>query len=118
MPILWAFVICVVFLMSGCVTTLDPTQANIRTTYVGIVNVESGSGSSSYAAPALSMSTTTIGARIQNGFGFGVFHETQIHVPMDCRLVLLVRTDWQLQVAIDLLSTMREPPCVTVDHSL
>jgi hypothetical protein len=103
---------------TACVTTPQPEVGREATTYVGIVRVDTAAMTSGALHPIVSISTTTIGARVQSGLGLGVFHERQIYVPLDCRFVVFVRTSAQLQNALDRLSLLTEDACVSLDRSL
>ncbi len=57
----------------------------------------------------------TIGLRIANGIGVGYMHDYRLAVPLDCRLVVLVRNQQQLDHTLKILSkTMKEDLCVSI----
>jgi hypothetical protein len=51
---------------------------------------------------------TTFGLRIANGIGFGYFHERNDYIPPDCRVVIRVADDVQLNEVVRILSTYKE----------
>jgi hypothetical protein len=57
---------------------------------------------------------TSIGLRVGNGIGIGYEHEARVYVPLDCRLVVLVRSELQLDRAVSQLnaSGIKEGLCV------
>jgi hypothetical protein len=57
---------------------------------------------------------TSIGLRVGNGIGIGYEHEARVYVPLDCRLVVLVRSELQLDRAVNQLnaSGIKEGLCV------
>lgn len=57
----------------------------------------------------------TYGIRIENGIGIGYLETERIVVPLDCRLVAIVRTQAQMDHLVAILSeTDLEDLCVTV----
>lgn len=51
--------------------------------------------------PVYVSDVTVVGLRMANGIGVGYSRDRQIVVPLDCRLVLLVATQAQLDAAVD-----------------
>lgn len=103
---------------TACVTTVIVPAGNLSETYFGVVRVEAASTTHNTPAPVVSITTTSIGARFQQGFGVGAFHVRELSIPMDCRVVVLVRTAEQLRYAADRLSPTLENVCISLDRSL
>jgi hypothetical protein len=103
--------------LAACVTTITAPPGGIAATYLGVVRIETTTDPiKSAAAPVVSIDTTAVGARIQRGLGFGFFNAREIYVPMDCRVVFLVRTTDQLYDALRRLGSVKESVCVSVDR--
>ncbi len=58
---------------------------------------------------------TSVGLRVRDGVGLGYAREQRVYVPLDCRLVVLVRNQAQLDRAIDQLQSTfgRDGLCVS-----
>lgn len=51
---------------------------------------------------------SALGLQVRNGVGLGYFHDKRVAVPLDCRLVVLVRTQEQLDHAVFILNRMQK----------
>ena len=49
---------------------------------------------------------TSVGLQVRDGVGVGYFRDNRIVVPLDCRLVVLVKNQGQLDNAVDSLKAM------------
>ena len=59
-----------------------------------------------------SLAVKTLGVRLENGVGVGYFDEKRLFVPLDCRLVIIVANQEQLDGAVKLLEdAKREGVC-------
>lgn len=72
--------------------------------YFGYVKVVVPQGYSS-EGQIHSVDVTSIGLQVRDGVGVGYFRDNRITVPLDCRLVVLVRNQEQLDKTIDFLKT-------------
>ena len=104
-------------LLSGCTTlSVDgPAGAGGRRTYVGLVTVEMPLDSrNTLAVPQVrQIDFTTIGLRIEHGVSLGYLKDRVLNVPMDCRLVVFVRSPMELDHAERVLRALsKEEPCV------
>lgn len=70
--------------------------------------------------PVHTSETTVLGLRVGDGMGLGYVRDRQVHVPLDCRLVVLVANQAQLDQAVARLSVLDGLPgaCAAVDLSL
>lgn len=99
------FIVC---LLSGC--TFHEGKTTHHVGYVKIVEVE---GSADGVA---SKSVRTIGVRVGSGIGVGYFDEKRVAVPLDCRLVIIVQTQVQLDEALRRLEGLkRRELCVAIE---
>ena len=57
---------------------------------------------------------TTVGLRIDKGIGLGYLHDYRLAVPLDCRIVVIVKNQNQLDHAVKMLSKMEDNLCVAV----
>jgi hypothetical protein len=101
-------------LLTGCVT-IDP-DGTLTRHYFGYVKVivplaYDPSGTTR------AVETTTIGVRVENGVMVGYVHDKLISVPLDCRLVVMVRNNRQLDEAVDKLAkASRGDVCAVVNR--
>lgn len=64
------------------------------------------------------LGTETFGIRIENGLAIGYLESSRIVVPLDCRLVAIVRTREQFGHLVDTFKGLgRDQLCVTVSPS-
>ena len=60
----------------------------------------------------------TWGIRIQKGVGIGYISERNEYIPLDCRLVIRVTNENQMEKVLNLLTKLeKEGLCVTVDKN-
>jgi len=58
---------------------------------------------------------TSVGIQVRDGVGVGYFRDQRLAVPLDCRVVVLVRTQAQLDHTVAMLNrTTREGLCATI----
>jgi len=50
---------------------------------------------------------SSIGLQVRDGVGVGYYRESRVTVPLDCRLVVLLRTQEQLDRAMEILKPMK-----------
>ncbi|NWG87093.1 MAG: hypothetical protein HXY26_06205 [Hydrogenophilaceae bacterium] len=92
-------------LLGGC-TVVDTSKPTGDASYhFGLVKVVSGSPGEQTKVE--SNSVQTLGIRVQDGFALGYFDEKRLKVPLDCRLVMIVRTEKQMQQAKEILQTLK-----------
>ncbi len=95
----------------GC-TTIQPDGTRMQH-YFGYVRVMMPPSHPAETVQATDV--TMVGLRIVNGIGVGYLHDYRLAVPLDCRLVVLVQNQQQLDHAIqNLTKTMKENLCVSV----
>ena len=64
------------------------------------------------------LGTETLGIRVENGVAVGYLESSRIVVPLDCRLVAIVRTREQFEHLVDTFKSLgRDQLCVTVSPS-
>ncbi len=101
--------------VAGCapIATVN-ADGTIAHHYIGYVKViVPPSVASSESVHALDVSS--IGLQVRDGVGVGYFRDSRVAVPLDCRLVVLVRTQEQLERAIEILKPMKgDGLCATV----
>lgn len=106
-------------LLSGCVSsgTVQPDGTLVRK-YFGYVRVEVPQAEAS--SPVYTSKVTTIGIRVDNGVGVGFIEDSQVVVPLDCRLVVLVANQAQLDQAINQMSLFKNMPgvCTAVSPTI
>jgi hypothetical protein len=101
-----ALLIC---LLSGC--SVDRGNATHHFGYVRIVDASDD-------RVVASKSVQTLGVRIGDGVGVGYFDEWRIAVPLDCRIVIVVRNQAQLDEALERLEDVPKGElCVAVKPS-
>jgi hypothetical protein len=100
----------------GC-TTLDPSRDHIDRLYVGIVHVVTPSPRQNDAAagsPVVGIDAEGVGFGIQDGVVGGYFHDRHYVAPSDCRVVIFVKTDEQLEQIAQRFAEMKEGVCGTL----
>jgi hypothetical protein len=95
---------------------VDRLAGNGRTTYVGVVTVDVQTPNAQ--SGVVSVGGTALGLRIRNGFSAGLVRDHLLYVPEDCRVVFLVKTQEQLNSALNRLKVMPESVCAVQDGSL
>lgn len=83
--------------------------------YVRVVVPQAEAGQPVYVSDV-----STLGIRVSDGFGVGFMRDKQVVVPLDCRLVVLVATQKQLDDAVEKLSFFKGSPwfCAAVSPTL
>lgn len=103
----------------GCASkvSIHPNGTLVRH-YFGYVRVEVPQADASQ--PVYVSDVSTLGIRVGNGIGVGYLREKQIVVPLDCRLVILVSNQGQLDDAVKKLSFFEGLPglCAVVSPTL
>ncbi|REG59305.1 hypothetical protein B0G80_2040 [Paraburkholderia sp. BL6669N2] len=83
--------------LSGCVIQNEHVNGAIESTrYFGVVKIDT------YGDRELQVTQnkfTTVGLRVGAQSGVGFFSESILYVPLDCRVVVLVNTESQLEAA-------------------
>ena len=101
-------------------TTIDASKSHVTATYLGIVRVVSPGSSANAAAggaPVTALDTRVFGLRLQDGIGAGYFHDQNYEVPTDCRVVIFVQTQEQLDQLSHQFADFKEGICGTVKSS-
>jgi len=105
--------------MGGCASsvTVQPDGTMVRR-YLGYVRVEVPQAEASQ--PVYVSDVSTVGIRVGDGFGIGFLRDKQVVIPLDCRLVVLVSTQEQLDDAVRKLSFFKDMPgfCAAVSPTL
>ena len=96
---------CILTLLTTACSTLVVTMpdGSLQTRYFGYLKVI-GTGTPRENKVS-GYETKVFGVRVGNGFGIGYFHDKQFSTPLDCRVVLILGTEDQLQRALDLFKT-------------
>ena len=109
----------VAVILSGCASSaiVQPDGTIVRR-YLGYVRVVVPQAEA--AQPVYVSDVSTLGIRIGDGFGIGFLHDKQVVVPLDCRVVVLVATQKQLDDAVEKLSFFKGLPgfCAAVSPTL
>ncbi|GJM30601.1 MAG: hypothetical protein DHS20C17_32360 [Cyclobacteriaceae bacterium] len=93
---------------AGC-STVNP-DGTISRHYFGYVKVIIPGTKGDVSA----VDITTVGLRIGKGIGLGYLHDYRLAAPLDCRIVVIVKNQNQLDHAVNMLSKMEENLCVAV----
>jgi len=105
--------------LSGCAATatVQPDGTMVRH-YVGFVRVVVPQAEAKQAVYVSDVST--LGIRVDDGFSLGFMRDKQVVVPLDCRLIVLVATQKQLDDAVEKLSFFKGSPgfCTAVSPTL
>jgi len=109
--------ICMTTLIASCAAITvrdDGSTVRHHFGYVRVITPPTTSSSGKFQA----MEYTSLGLRVENGLGFGYYHERNEYIPLDCRLVIRVMNEQQLKDAVRNLSFLeKEGLCVTVDSN-
>lgn len=107
-----------ILFVTSCAARLDATKySRSSTTYVGIVTIDIRRSAAD--APVLALGATTVGLRIRDGISAGFLRDHALYIPVDCRVVFLVRTNEQLNTALVRLKELQEKDvCVSKDQLL
>jgi hypothetical protein len=95
---------------SSCVGTID-TAKPTTTSYLGLIRVVVPPDETSRV---IAFDVKAVGLRVGNGFGIGFFDDDRLYVPLDCRTVILVANQSQLDSAIHTVKNMGEDICVAL----
>ena len=69
-------------------------------------------------AGVVSLGLETYGLRLEDGLGIGFFSDKKLYIPLDCRIVVLVANQAQLDRAIEHLNaSAKEGVCVAQHRS-
>ena len=101
-------------------TTIDASKDHVSATYFGIVRVVTPATSTNAAArtaPLSAYDTHAIGFSLQGGIGLGYFHDQNYQVPADCRVVIFVQNQEQLDQLSHQFADFKEGICGTVKSS-
>lgn len=113
--VLMLFIVCLMTALISCapVTTVSDNGSMIKHYfgYVRVIEPPTVGPDGQFKVSEVE----TFGVRIVRGLGFGYFHERNEHIPLDCRLVIRVANEQQLEKVLETLSPiMKEGLCVTV----
>lgn len=104
-------------LMHGCTATIDATKSQVTTQYFGWVRVVTPKPDASGKSPIVSLDTSSVGLRVEDGIGVGYFRDQRFYIPLDCRVVVFVKDRQQLDFVRDKLGTQKEGICAKVKSS-
>ena len=106
--------------LSAC-TTIDASKDHVSATYFGIVRVVTppvaANAAAGTAAPVTAVDTQAFGFRVTDGLGLGYFHDQQYEIPPDCRVVVFVQNQQQLEQIAREFADFKEGICSTVKPS-
>lgn len=106
-------------LLAGCASApvVEPDGTLVRH-YVGLVKVVVPQAHA--RSPVYSSDVSVIGLRVGGGIGVGYVRDRQVVVPLDCRVVLMVATQAQLDDAVARMPQALDgvKACAVVDRSL
>lgn len=109
----------VLLAIGGCATdaTVQPDGTLVRH-YIGYVRVAVPQAEAKQ--PVYVSDVSTIGIRVGDGMGVGYSRDKSLVIPLDCRLVVLVATQEQLDDAVRKLSFFKGMPgfCAAVSPTL
>lgn len=95
-------------LLVGCISQDGTTTYHIG--YVKILEVEGSTDG------VTSKSIRSIGVRVGSRIGVGYFDERRVAIPLDCRLVIIVKDQSQLNEALQRLKGMQwRELCVAIE---
>lgn len=106
----------IVLLAGGC-TAIDTKHGQVEASYFGYVRVLSPARNARHDDQVMTTHTEALGLRLEHGLGIGFYRDNRVYVPLDCRVVILVNNQQQLDDAIRRLKTEKEALCVTVKPS-
>ena len=101
-------------------TTIDAGKDHVSATYFGIVRIVTPAATANAAGGASPMSATdsrVFGFRLQGGVSAGYFHDQNYDVPTDCRVVIFVQNQEQLDQLSRQFADFKEGVCSTVKSS-
>ena len=100
-------------LFGVCLITGCTFQGGNTTHHIGYVQTIDAKGSTDGVS---SKAIRTIGVRFRDGIGVGYFDEKRVVVPLDCRLVIIVRNQAQLDEALQRLEGLKgRELCVAIE---
>lgn len=101
--------VCLPMGLCGCASTfiVQPDATLVRH-YFGYVRVEIPQAAAS--RPVHISDVAALGVRIDGGFSIGASRDRDLVIPMDCRIVVLVANQAQLDDAIKKLSFFQDDP--------
>lgn len=100
-------------LLAGCTYYSGTYHSGTTTHHFGYVNVLEVEGSTDGVT---SKSIRSIGVRVGSGIGIGYFDERRVAVPLDCRLVIIVKDRSQLDEALQRLESQHgRELCVAIE---
>lgn len=95
-------------LLSGCASHDSKTTHHVG--YIEIMEVEGPT------VGVTSKFVQTIGFRVGNGIGVGYFEEKRVAVPLDCRILIIVKGQSQLDEALQRLEDLQgRELCVAIE---
>jgi hypothetical protein len=98
-------------------TTVDAGKGGATATYFGIVRIETPASTGGGGQPVIATDARGFGLRLHDGIGAGYFHDQDYQVPPDCRVVIFVQTQEQLDQLSNKLADFKEGICGTVKSS-
>ncbi|HXC57448.1 MAG TPA: hypothetical protein VNU97_19270 [Rhizomicrobium sp.] len=104
----------------GACTTIDAGKDHVSATYFGIVRVVTPVTDANAAAAGATMTaldTHVVGLQIQGGVGLGYIHDQRYAMPTDCRVVIFVQNQAQLDQLAHQFADFKEGICSTIKPS-
>jgi hypothetical protein len=96
----------------GCTTIPSDLVLESRT-FFGIVSIEPSTAASTDQLNVRQLDVTNIGLRVSPGIGIGYMRDQTLSVPLECSLVIFIRSPLQLENAIQVLQRVpKENVCM------
>lgn len=117
--VVFVLTFCVIFLCSCFSFKTKGENGNVVSHHFGYTRFEAPSSVSKNTVGDFKVNDIrTWGIRIERGVGIGYSRERNEYIPIDCRLVIRVANEEQLEKAQNLLTNLeKEGLCVTVDKN-
>jgi hypothetical protein len=102
-------------LCAGCTTVVQTTQTGPPSYHLGLVKIVTSASGEQRGIESTTIQT--LGGRIQDGFTLGYLREKRLTLPLNCRVVLIVQTDAQLDRANVILNSLKgEQLCIAQEQ--
>lgn len=117
--VVFVLTFCVIFLCSCFSFKTKGKNGNVVSHHFGYTRFEAPSSVSKNTVGDFKVNDIrTWGIRIERGVGIGYSRERNEYIPIDCRLVIRVANEEQLEKTQNLLTNLeKEGLCVTVDKN-
>lgn len=103
--------------LAAC-TVIDPAKERVDAVYFGVVRVTSEpvvhNAAAASDAPVIATDNRAFGFKIGDGVGAGWFRDQNYRIPTDCRVVVFVQDEAQLEAVSRQFKDFKEGVCTTV----